>query len=143
MLNRAIVMGRLTRDPELKQTSNGISVVSFTLAMDRSFSKQGEEKQTDFIDIVAWRQTAEFVSKWFIKGQLAAVDGCIQVRSYTDKEGNNRKAFEIVADSVHFAEGRKRDDAVGAPSHGETPALIAPIGFVPDFGLDDDSDLPF
>ena len=142
MLNRAIIMGRLTRDPELRQTASNVPVTSFTLAVDRSFTKQGEERQTDFVDIVAWRQTAEFVSKWFVKGQLAAVDGRIQVRTYTDKEGNNRKAFEIVADSVHFAEGRKRDGA-GAPSPAEPPALAAPAGFVPDFGTDDDGDLPF
>ena len=143
MLNRAIIMGRLTRDPELRQTASNIPVASFTLAVDRSFAKQGEDRQTDFIDIVAWRQTAEFVSKWFAKGQLAAVDGRIQVRSYTDKDGNTRKAFEIVADSVHFAESRKKDGAAGALPPGAPPALAAPAGFVPDFGTDDDGELPF
>ena len=103
MLNRAILMGRLTADPELRQTPNGVSVASFTLAVNRNYSKNAQQ-QTDFIDIVAWRQTAEFVSRYFRKGQLVAVDGRIETRSYTDRNGVNRKAFEIVADQVHFAE---------------------------------------
>ena len=108
MLNVAVLMGRLVADPELRNTPSGISVTSFTLAVDRSYVKAGTERQTDFIDVVAWRNTAEFVCKYFRKGQLAAVQGSIQTRSYTDKEGNKRKAFEIVADNVHFAEPKKK-----------------------------------
>ena len=111
MLNVAVLMGRLTKDPELRQTPNGVSVTSFTLAVDRSYVKSGQERQCDFIDIAAWRNTAEFVCKYFRKGQLAAVQGSIQTRSYTDKQGAKRKAFEIVADQVHFAEPKRDGDS--------------------------------
>ena len=104
MLNNAVLMGRLTADPELRHIPNGRAVTSFTLAVNRSYVKSGTERQTDFIDIVAWGSTAEFVSRYFHKGQLVAVQGRIQVRAYVDKNGNNRRAFEIVADNVHFAE---------------------------------------
>ena len=104
MLNNVVLMGRLTADPELRHTPNDIPVTSFTLAVDRSYVKSGADRQTDFIDIVAWRSTAEFVCRYFRKGLLVAVQGSIQTRSYQDKEGNKRKAFEIVADNVHFAE---------------------------------------
>lgn len=107
MLNTAALMGRLTADPELRHTPNGIAVTGFTLAVNRSYVKAGAEKQTDFIDIVAWRNTAEFVCRYFHKGQLVAVQGSIQTRSYQDKEGNKRKSFEIVADNVYFAEAKK------------------------------------
>ncbi|NLG92443.1 MAG: single-stranded DNA-binding protein [Clostridiales bacterium] len=110
MLNVAVLMGRLVADPELRHTPNDISVTSFTLAVDRSYVKAGAERQADFIDVVAWRSTADFVCKYFHKGQLVAVQGSIQTRTYTDKEGNKRKAFEVVADNVHFAES-KRDSA--------------------------------
>jgi single-strand DNA-binding protein len=100
-------MGRLVADPELRHTSNDISVTSFTIAVDRSYVKSGSERQADFIDIVAWRGTADFACKYFRKGQLIAVQGSIQTRNYTDKDGNKRKAFEIVADNVHFAESKK------------------------------------
>ena len=103
MLNVAILMGRLVADPEIRHTPNDIAVTSFTIAVDRSYVKSGAERQADFIDIVAWRATAEFVCKYFRKGQMIAVQGSIQTRSYTDKDGNKRKAFEIVADNVHFA----------------------------------------
>lgn len=106
MLNTAILMGRITTDPKLQYTKSDIPVTSFTLAVDRAY-KSGEERQTDFINIVAWRQRAEFVSKWFKKGQLVAIDGSIQTRKYTDKDGNNRTAFEVVANNVHFAEGKR------------------------------------
>lgn len=140
MLNTAILMGRLTADPELRYTTSNIPVTSFTLAVDRAY-KSGEEKQTDFINIVAWRQRAEFVSKWFKKGQLVAVEGSIQTRRYTDKDGNNRTAFEIVANNVHFAEKRDASSAVNdgaAPSYNAAPAA-------PSFsntGADDFSELP-
>ncbi len=119
-MNVAILMGRLTAEPELRHTANNIPVTSFTLAIDRRF-RTGEERQTDFINIVAWRQTAEFVSKYFRKGQLVAVEGTIQTRRYQDKDGNNRTAFEVVASNVHFAERkdagqRAGADAAAAPS---------------------------
>ena len=110
MLNNTVLMGRLTADPELKHTQSGNAVVRFTLAVDRSYAKAGEERKTDFIDIIAWRSTAEFVSRYFQKGMLVAVQGSIQTGSYTDKEGIKRKSFDVVASQVHFAE-RKRDNS--------------------------------
>ncbi len=149
MLNVAILMGRLTADPELRHTQNSIPVTSFTLAVDRSYAKSGTERVTDFIDIVAWRSTAEFAAKYFRKGQLVAVEGSIQVRAYVDKNGNNRRAFEIQADQVHFAE-RKRDgyEAPGGaiPPHYENAAPPAfdnsGTGDFEEIGGGDD-DLPF
>lgn len=102
MLNTAIIMGRLTADPELKKTQSGISVTAFTVAVDRRFQKAGEEKQTDFISVVAWRQTAEFIEKYFSKGSMIAVRGSIQTRRYEDNNGNKRTAVEVVADEVSF-----------------------------------------
>jgi len=102
-------MGRICADLELKHTPNGVSVTSFTIAVDRSYVKSGQERQADFIDIVCWRGTADFACKYFRKGQLIAVQGAIQTRSYTDSQGNKRKAFEVVADNVHFAESKKPD----------------------------------
>lgn len=107
MLNVAVLMGRLVADPEIRHTPSNVAVTSFTIAVDRSYQKAGTERQADFIDIVAWRATADFVCKYFRKGQLIAVQGSIQTRSYQDKDGNKRKAFEIVADNVHFAEPKK------------------------------------
>ena len=107
MVNTAVLMGRLTTTPELRYTSSNVPVTSFTLAVNRSYAKSSAEKQTDFIDIVAWRSTAEFVSRYFSKGQLVAVEGSIQTRTYQDKDGNNRKAVEIVANNVHFAEPKR------------------------------------
>lgn len=107
MLNKCVLMGRLTKEPELRHTQNDIPVVSFTLAVDRGY-KSGEQT-TDFINIVAWRGTAEFVSKWFSKGQLVAVSGRIQSRTYKDKDGNNRAAVEVVADECFFAESKKNE----------------------------------
>ena len=106
MLNHAVLMGRLTAAPELRYTTCNIPVVSFTLAVNRNYGGRDRQNNTDFIDIVAWRQQAEFVSKYFNKGQLVAVEGSIQTRTYQDRNGNNRKAVEIVADRVHFAEGK-------------------------------------
>ena len=106
MLNVVALMGRLVADPELRHTPQGVSVTTFTIAVDRSFVRQGEPRQADFLDIVAWRSTAEFVCKYFQKGSLIAVDGSIQTRSYQDKNGNNHKAFEIVANNVNFAGGK-------------------------------------
>ena len=107
MLNTCTIMGRLTRDPELRRTGTGVAVTSFTLAVDRDFSsKEGGEKETDFIDCVAWRNTGEFVEKYFSKGRMAIVSGRLQIRNYTDKEGNNRRTAEIVADNVYFGDSK-------------------------------------
>ncbi len=115
MLNSAIIMGRLTADPELRTTASGLSVTSFSVAVDRRFQRQGEEKQTDFINVVAWRQTAEFVSRYFHKGSMIAVQGSIQTRNYEDKNGNKRTAVEIVADNVSFC-CSKAETGTGAPA---------------------------
>ena len=116
-------MGRLVADPELRHTPNDIAVTTFTLAVDRSYSRAGTERQTDFIDVVAWRQTAEFVCKYFSKGRMMAVTGSIQTRNYEDKQGNKRKAFEIVANDVSFADS-KRDSSGSAPgSYDSAPAV--------------------
>ncbi|MGI5978696.1 MAG: single-stranded DNA-binding protein [Oscillospiraceae bacterium] len=110
MLNHITLMGRLTRDPELRYTSAGTPVASFSLAVDRDFSpKDGGEKQTDFIDCVAWRQTGEFVSKYFQKGSMAVVTGRLQIRDWQDKEGNKRRSAEVVVDNVYFGESKRRD----------------------------------
>lgn len=119
-LNHIVIMGRLTRDPELRRTQTGTAVASFTLAVDRDFkSKDSGEKQTDFIDCVAWRSTGEFVSKYFTKGRQAVVEGRLQLRDWTDKDGNKRRSAEVVADSVYFADskhdtGMSVDDIPGA-----------------------------
>lgn len=142
MLNTAILMGRLTAEPELRHTPNNVAVTAFTLAVDRSYVKAGEERETDWIEVVCWRSTAEFVSKYFRKGQLIAVQGSIQTRNYTDKEGNKRKAVEIIADSVYFAEPKKDRQAAGT-----APTIEADDG--PQFmqsGFEEvpaDEDLPF
>lgn len=139
MLNVAVLMGRLCADPELRTTPNGVSVTAFTLAVDRSYVKSGTERQADFIDIVAWRSTAEFACKYFRKGQLIAVQGSIQTRIYQDKDGNKRKATEIVADNVHFAESKK--DA-GTGSRAEATAY-APNVCADYEEMPLDNDLPF
>ena len=116
MLNRIVLMGRLTRDPELRQTQSGASVANFSLAVDRDFKdKQTGEKTTDFIDIVAWRSSAEFVSRYFAKGRMAVVDGRLQLRDWTDKDGNKRRTAEVLADHVYFGDS-KRDAEGGAES---------------------------
>jgi single-strand DNA-binding protein len=118
MLNHIVVRGRLTRDPELRYTQSQLPVVSFTVAVDRDFGgRDGGDKQTDFIDCVAWRHTAEFVSKYFAKGSMAVVSGRLQIRDWTDREGGKRRSAEIVADNVYFGESKRRDEG-GAPSGG-------------------------
>ena len=109
MLNHIVLMGRLTRDPELRRTGSGIPVASFSLAVDRDFGSNREtgEKETDFIDIVAWRSTAEFVSKYFTKGRMAVVSGRLQIRSWQDKDGNKRRSAEVVADNVYFGDSKR------------------------------------
>lgn len=118
MLNKIILMGRLTRDPELRRTQQGTAVASFSLAVDRDYKAKGAEKETDFIDIVAWRNTAEFVSKYFAKGRMAVVEGRLQVRSYTDKEGNNRRVAEVVADNIYFGDSKKDGGNTGSGNYG-------------------------
>lgn len=109
MLNKAFIMGRLTRDPELRRTQNGTAVTSFSLAVERDFKGQNGEKQTDFIDVVAWKGTAEFAAKYFSKGRMAVVDGRLQVRDWKDKDGNNRRSTEVIADHVYFGDSKKAD----------------------------------
>ena len=105
-LNRITIMGRLTRDPELRRTGSGVAVASFTVAVDRDMAPQGQEKETDFIDCVAWRQTGEFVSKYFTKGRMIVVEGRLQIRSWTDKDGNKRRTAEVVADHCYFGDSK-------------------------------------
>ena len=151
MLNVAVIMGRLVADPELRHTPSDVAVTNFTLAVDRAYTKAGTERQTDFIEFVAWRSTAEFICKYFRKGQMMAVHGSIQTRSYTDKDGNKRKAFEVVADDVSFADSKRNDDGGNASPYSapattySTPAVNNNPGFVSNeyeeiSGLDD---LPF
>ena len=118
MLNHIVIMGRLTRDPELRRTGSGIAVASFTVACDRDFGgKDGGEKETDFIDCVAWRSTGEFVSKYFTKGSMIVVEGRLQIRNWTDKEGNKRRTAEVLADSCYFGESKKNGDKNNAGSY--------------------------
>ena len=148
MLNHIIIMGRLTRDPELRRTGSGTAVASFTLAVDRDFSpKDGGERETDFIDCVAWRQTGEFVSKYFTKGRMAVVSGRLQIRGWTDKDGNKRRSAEVVADNVYFGDSRRDGESTGSVG-GNTyaaPAYSAPAAPASDFAMldDDDAQLPF
>lgn len=141
MLNCAILMGRLVADPELKTTTNGVSVSSFRIAVDRAYQKQGEERQADFIDIVAWRQTADFVSRYFRKGSMIALQGSIQTRNYEDKQGNKRTAVEVVADNVSFC-GSKAESGTqnDFPPIANTAKPAAKVEFEE---IDDDDDLPF
>ena len=126
MLNKIFIMGRLTRDPELRRTPSGTAVTSFTLAVDRDFKSQSGEKETDFIDVVAWRSTAEFAAKYFTKGRMAIVEGRLQIRPWTDKDGNNRRSAEVVADNIYFGDS-KRDNA-GDMGGYSAPAYTAPAG---------------
>lgn len=119
MLNKIIVMGRLTRDPELRRTQTGLAVTSFSIACDRDFKSQSGEKETDFIDIVAWRNTAEFVSKYFAKGRMAVVEGRLQLRDWTDQNGNKRRNAEVVADNVYFGDSKR--DSGGDNGYGTAP----------------------
>ena len=150
MLNHIVLMGRLTRDPELRRTGSGIAVASFTLAVDRDFASQGGEKETDFVDIVAWRSTAEFVSKYFTKGRMAVVSGRLQIRSWTDREGGKRRSAEVVADNVYFGDSKR--DGAAAPAAGGYAGGFSGSGSgytapapSSDFAMleDDDSELPF
>ena len=170
MLNHITIMGRLTRDPELRRTGSGIAVASFTVAVDRDFGgRDGGEKETDFIDCVAWRQTGEFVSKYFTKGRMIVVSGRLQIRSWTDKDGNKRRTAEVVADNCYFGESKRSNEgssyggntygnSYGGNSYGGNSSYGAPApagGFggyaapasapASDFAMleDDDAQLPF
>ena len=166
MLNRIILMGRLTRDPELRQTQSGASVANFSLAVDRDFKdKQTGEKTTDFIDIVAWRSSAEFVSRFFTKGRMAVVEGRLQIRDWTDKEGGKRRSAEVIADQVYFGDSKRDSDGGGYSNAGyasgggysggyAAPSAPAPSAAPSGYGApsggdqfaelsDDDGELPF
>lgn len=124
MLNRIVLMGRLTRDPELRKTQSDTPVCSFSLAVDRDYKKDGEKKETDFIDIVAWRATSEFVSKFFTKGRMAVVEGRLQIRDWTDKEGNKRRSAEVIADNVYFGDSKPKDGGDVPAYEGEPGAGV-------------------
>ena len=134
-LNEINIMGRLTKDPELRRTGNGVAVASFTLAVDRDFKEKNGEKETDFIDCVAWRNTAEFVDEYFYKGRMAVVSGRLQIRSWADKDGNKHKTAEVVAENVYFGDSKPTGN-----NYGEPAALPANEFPVLDFG---DESLPF
>ena len=141
MLNHITIMGRMTRNPEMRTTQSGVAVASFTLAVDRDFGgRDGGEKQTDFIDCTAWRHTAEFVSKYFSKGRMAVVSGRLQIDNYTDNDGNKRKSAKVIADNIYFGDSKK-DGATGGQSDEAASFTPASSGFVP---VDVDSgELPF
>lgn len=133
MLNHIVIQGRLTRDPELRRTGNGTAVTSFSLACERDRAPQGQDRETDFVDCVSWRGTAEFVDKYFTKGQMAIVSGRLQIRPWTDKDGNKHRATEIVADQVYFGGPKPRSEA-------DDSGLQTPADFAE---LDDSEKLPF
>ncbi len=165
MLNKIIIMGRLTRDPELRHTQSGTPVASFSLAVDRDFKNQNGEKETDFIDVVAWRSSAEFVSRYFTKGRMAVVEGRPQIRAWQDRDGNKRRSAEVIADNVYFGDSKKDGDSGGGyqggyqqdaygggyapppagrsgPPAGGYPPSNYGGGFT-ELGDDDDGELPF
>ena len=144
MLNKIIIMGRLTRDPELRRTASSTAVAGFTLAVDRDFKSQNGEKRTDFIDVVAWRNTAEFVAKYFTKGRMAVVEGRLQIRDWKDKDGNNRRSAEVVAENVYFGDS-KRDGAPAGDYAAPMGGYAAPVSTTSSFSEieDEDGDLPF
>ena len=147
MLNHIVLMGRLTRDVELRRTGSGVAVASFTIAVDRDYKPEGGEKETDFIDIVAWRQTGEFVSKYFSKGRMAVVDGRLQVRKWKNKDGENRYSTEVIAEHVYFGDSKK--DSSSGNNYGQqnggynVPASGDYSANNFDMLEDDDSELPF
>ena len=159
MLNKVIIMGRLVKDPELRRTQSGTAVTSFRIAVDRDFKGQDGSKQADFFDVVAWRATAEFVSKYFTKGRMAVVEGRLQIRDWTDKDGNKRRSAEVVADQVYFGDSKRDGDGGGfssgysqggsAAGGWSAPASNSGYGAPPADGdqfadlSDDDGRLPF
>ena len=145
MLNHIIIMGRMTRDPEIKYTQSNTPVASFSLAVERDFGgRDGGAKQTDFIDCTAWRQTAEFVSKYFVKGSMAVVSGRLQIREWNDREGNKRRSAEVVADNIYFGEPKRRDGGDNRGASNSAPKYEPPSTSGPAFTeLADESELPF
>lgn len=140
MLNKIFIMGRLTRDPELRTTNSGTSVASFSLAVDRNYKGADGEKETDFIDYVAWRSTAEFAAKYFTKGRMAVVEGRLQIRPWTDKEGNNRRSAEVIVDNMYFGDSKRDGDTGGArPASGPVNVSANDWQEVDE----DEGDLPF
>ncbi len=157
MLNCAVIMGRLTADPELRQTPSGVAVTRFTVAVDRGYVKAGEERKADFIDVTAWRQTADFVSRYFHKGSMIAIEGSLQTDNFTDKDGNKRKSVQVVANNVSFCGSKNEggNNAYAAARPESAPAVsyqsadAGSFSVLPDdnqgfpFGSDDDEGLPF
>ena len=140
MLNKIFSMGRLTRDPELRTTNSGTSVASFSLAVNRNYKGADGEKETDFIDCVAWRSTAEFAAKYFAKGRMAVVEGRLQIRPWTDKEGNNRRSAEVIVDNMYFGDSKRDGDTGGArPASG--PVNVSANDWQE--ADEDEGDLPF
>lgn len=142
MINSVVLMGRLTYDPELRSTTNGTAVIRFQIACDRNFSRSGEDKKTDFIDVTAWRQTAEFVSHYFRKGSMIAVEGSIQTDSFTDKDGNKRKSVQVVANNVSFC-GSKSENNSDSSFHQPAPSYAEADESDFEEISDDEDDLPF
>lgn len=142
MLNKIFIMGRLTRDPELRRTQNGTAVTSFTMAVDRDFKNADGTKDTDFIAVVAWRNTAAFVSKYFTRGRMAVVEGRLQLRDWTDKDGNKRRNAEVLADNIYFGDSKKEGDSSGGYKAAGKAVDVEPEAG--DFAeVEDDGDIPF
>ena len=141
MLNHIVIMGRLTRDPELRYTGSNVPVASFTVAVDRDFSK-GEERETDFINVVAWRHTGEFVAKHFTRGSMAVVSGRLQMRDWTDRDGNKRTSAEVIADSVYFGDSKRTDRTNGTPAPGSFEQAQSQASAFQAINDGDDGELP-
>ena len=141
MLNKVVIMGRFTKDPELRRTGSGTAVTSFSLACDRDFKSQSGEKETDFIEVVAWKNTAEFVSKYFSKGRMAVVEGRLQIRDWTDKAGNKRTTAEVVADNVYFADSKRSESDDNQKENFNALSGRLSDDFVP--VSDEDGEIPF
>ena len=141
MLNRVTIMGRMSKDPELRTTQSGVAVTSFSLAVDRDFTdKQSGERATDWIDVVAWRQTAEFACKYFGKGRVVVVDGRLQTRKWTDQSGNNRTSVEVLAEHIYFGDSKKDGDSSNTYGGYQSAGAAVPVGFA---DIDDEGDIPF
>ena len=141
MLNKVVIMGRFTKDPELRRTGSGTAVTSFSLACDRDFKSQSGEKDTDFIEVVAWKNTAEFVSKYFSKGRMAVVEGRLQIRDWTDKAGNKRTTAEVVADNVYFADSKRSESNDNQKENFNALSGRLSDDFVP--ASEEDGEIPF
>ena len=141
MLNKVVIMGRFTKDPELRRTGSGTAVTSFSLACDRDFKSQSGEKETDFIEVIAWKNTAEFVSKYFSKGRMAVVEGRLQIRDWTDKSGNKRTTAEVVADNVYFADSKRSESNDNQKENFNALSGRLSDDFVP--ASEEDGEIPF